>query len=133
MPTEQLEPLDVDAFEGVMVGLRGTPVIVNIWASWCGPCRAEMPLLERASRIYEGRIVVLGVDSRDDSSAARRFLDDVDVTYPNVFDAGGGIRRTLGLRGFPTTYFYDRSGRLVETIVGGVTESRLAAQIRALT
>ena len=133
VPDAQLAATDLQEFEGILAGLRGTPVVVNVWASWCAPCRAEMPLLERAAQSYEGRAVVLGVDSRDDPGAARAFLDDVGVTYPNVWDRTGAIRRALGLRGFPTTYFFDREGTLVASVVGGVSEARLAAQLRDLT
>lgn len=133
LPEAQLAATDLDEFEGILAGLRGTPVVVNVWASWCAPCRAEMPLLERAAQSYEGRAVVLGVDSRDEPGAARAFLDDVGVTYPNVWDRTGAIRRALGLRGFPTTYFFDRDGTLVASVVGGVSEARLAAQLQDLT
>ena len=133
VPDEQLTPTTLEQFEGILAGLRGRPVIVNIWASWCAPCRAEMPLLERAAKEYAGRVTVLGVDSRDAPRPAADFLDDVGVTYPNVFDATGKIRRELGLRGFPTTYFFDADGRITATVVGGITEARLAAQLAALT
>lgn len=133
LPGGQLAPTSLEEFEGIIVGLRGTPVVVNVWASWCAPCRAEMPLLQRAADEYDDQIVVLGVDSRDAVDPAADFLEDVDVTYPNVFDSSGAIRRALGLRGFPTTYFFDREGRIVATVVGGITEARLAAQLAALT
>lgn len=133
LPAEQLAPVTLDDFEGMLVGLRGDPVVVNVWASWCAPCRAEMPLLERAAATYDGRVTVLGVDSRDTPGEAATFLDDVDVTYPNVFDRTGDIRRALDVRGFPTTYFFDADGLLTATVVGGITEARLAAQLDALT
>lgn len=133
LPEEQLTSATLEQFEGILAGLRGTPVIVNIWASWCAPCRAEMPLLERAATEYAGRVTVLGVASRDAVEPAAEFLDDVGVTYPNVFDGTGRIRRELDLRGFPTTYFFDEDGRIVATVVGGITEARLAAQLEALT
>ena len=133
VPAEQLAPASLEEFEGILVGLRGTPVVVNIWASWCAPCRTEMPLLERAAVTYEGRATILGVDSRDTPAEAAAFLDDVGVTYPNVFDRTGDIRRALDLRGFPTTYFFDADGRLAASVVGGISEARLAAQLDALT
>ena len=133
VPSSQLAPVSLEGFEGILAGLRGAPVVVNIWASWCAPCRAEMPLLERAAAAYEGRVTVLGVDSRDTPSEAADFLEDVGVSYPNVFDRSGEIRRALELRGFPTTYFFDAEGRLVASVVGGVTEARLASQLDALT
>ena len=113
----------------MLVGLRGRPVVVNVWASWCPPCRAEMPLLERAAADYRGRVAFLGVASKDDAADAEAFLRRVDVTYPNVFDATGDVRDELGLRGFPTTYIFDAAGELREAVVGGITEQRLAAQL----
>lgn len=133
LPDSQLLPTTLSEFEGILVGLRGQAVVVNIWASWCGPCRAEMPLLQRAADTYAGKVTVLGVDSKDSATDARKFLDDVGVDYPNVFDASGDIRKALGLRGFPTTYFFDSKGRIVATVVGGITEARLAAQLDELT
>lgn len=129
LPAQQLAPVSSSEFSGMLVGLRGKPVVVNVWASWCPPCRAEMPLLERASSAYAGRAVFLGVASKDSPGAALDFLDDVGVTYPNVFDVRGDIRRELGLRGFPTTYLFDDRGELIEAVVGGISEPRLAAQL----
>ena len=133
LPAQQLAPASLQEFEGMLAGLRGAPVVVNVWASWCAPCRAEMPLLERAAATYDGRATILGVDSRDTPGEAAAFLEDVDVTYPNVFDRSGDIRRALDVRGFPTTYFFDADGRLTASVVGGITEARLAAQLDELT
>lgn len=132
LPAEQLADVTPATFGGILVGLRGTPVVVNVWASWCPPCRAEMPLLQRAAARYRGRVVFLGVASKDAKGAAAKFLDKVDVTYPNVFDASGEVRAQLGLRGFPTTYLFDASGELRDAVVGGITEPRLAAQLADL-
>ena len=129
LPTARLTAVTGDEFGGMILGLRGKPVIVNVWASWCAPCRAEMPLLERAARVYAGRAVFLGVASKDSRNAALDFLDEVGVTYPNVFDESGAIRSDLGLRGFPTTYVFDAQGELRGAVVGGITEQRLAAQL----
>ena len=132
-PAEALTPLSADDFEGVLVGLRGTPVIVNIWASWCAPCRTETPLLQRAWEQHADEVMILGVDSKDTVGAAEGFMDDFAVTYPNVFDATGEIRARLGLRGFPTTYVFDAEGNLVTSIVGGLTEQRLAGIIQDIS
>lgn len=129
LPRRQLAPVDADTFEQTIAGLRGRPVVVNVWASWCGPCRVEAPLLDRASDAYGDEVVFLGVASRDDAEAAARFLRRYDIGYPNVLDVDGSVRRFLGLRGFPTTYFFDREGSLVAADVGGVTEQTLAARI----
>ena len=122
-----LTVLSETTFEGVLVGLRGTPVIVNIWASWCAPCRTETPLLERTWEAQKGSVVIIGVDSKDTPEAGVGFMREFDVSYPNIFDLNGDIRARLGLRGFPTTYVFDADGKLRTTIVGGLTEQRLAA------
>lgn len=111
------------------MGLRGRPVVVNIWASWCGPCRVEAPLLQRASEKYGDDVVFLGVDSRDTRDAGLGFLRRYDIRYPNVFDGTGDIRRRLGLRGFPTTYVFGKAGDLQSTVVGGISEQVLAARV----
>ena len=132
LPDEQLAAVTKTQFDGILVGLRGTPVVVNLWASWCAPCRAEMPLLQRAADDYDGRIVFLGVASKDRRAEAEKFLDEVGVDYPSVFDTTGDVRTGLGLRGFPTTYFFDADGKLVASLTGGITEPKLAAQLRDL-
>ena len=128
----QLTELSADDFEGVLVGLRGTPVIVNIWASWCAPCRTETPLLERTWKAHHGEVVILGVASKDVLASSRGFMKEFGVTYPNVFDSSGEIRARLGLRGFPTTYVFGADGTLRTTIVGGLTEQRLASVLEDL-
>lgn len=132
LPPEQLASTSAEEFAGILVGQRGTPVVVNVWASWCAPCRTEMPLLGRAASEYAGRVTFIGVASRDSRDAAAGFLDDIGVSYPSLFDASGDIRADLGLRGFPTTYLFDRDGTLREAVVGGITEQRLAAQLEDL-
>lgn len=132
LPGEQLAPATAAEFASILVGQQGTPVVVNVWASWCAPCRTEMPLLQRAATTYAGRVTFIGVASRDSRDAAAGFLDDIGVSYPSLFDASGDIRADLGLRGFPTTYLFDRDGELREAVVGGITEQRLAAQLEDL-
>ena len=121
-----------DEFESILVGQLGTPVIVNVWASWCAPCRTETPLLERTSAEVDGDVVILGVASKDISASAGAFMDEFDVTYANVFDGSGDIRARLGVRGFPSTYVFGADGVLRSTIVGGLTEQRLAAVLADL-
>ena len=126
-PAGQLAAMGADEFEGILVGLRGRPVIVNVWASWCPPCRTETPLLERTWEANGDRVTILGVASKDTASAALSFMAEFGVSYANVFDSSGDIRARLGLRGFPTTYVFGPDGTLRTTILGGLTEQRLAA------
>jgi cytochrome c biogenesis protein CcmG, thiol:disulfide interchange protein DsbE len=125
----ELPAVSLEQFEGLLVGQRGRPVVVNIWASWCAPCRTEMPLLDDAARSYGPDVVILGVASKDDPAEARRFLDDLDITYPNVFDESGQVRVALGLTAYPTTYVFGADGRLRARVDGGISEQRLAGLV----
>lgn len=112
--------------------LRGTPVVVNVWASWCGPCREEAPLLAAANETYGDRVRFIGVDILDERGSARDFMREYGWTYPSVFDPSGAIRDGLGLLGQPVTLFYDASGELVDTWTGPLTEERLDANLHAI-
>ena len=128
-PEHSLAAGSLRDFEGVLVGLRGRPVVVNVWASWCGPCRVEAPLLQRAANRYRGDVAFLGIDSKDEAGAGRAFLDRFGIRYPNLFDDTGEIQGALNVRGFPTTYVFDRRGRLTAKVFGGISEQTLAARI----
>ena len=117
--------------EGILVGARGRPVILNVWASWCGPCRAETPLLERAARRYGQTVVFLGVNSRDQADSASAFLRRYHVSYPSLVDASDEISQRLSVGGLPTTFVFSKSGRMRARVVGGISEQTLAAQIEA--
>ncbi|MDW3178648.1 MAG: TlpA disulfide reductase family protein [Acidimicrobiia bacterium] len=121
--------VSLEEFEGILVGQQGRPVVVNIWASWCAPCRTEMPLLQSAADTYAGQAVILGVASNDDPDEAKAFLGELGLTYPNVFDTTGEIRVSLGLTAYPTTYVFDADGTIRARVNGGISEQRLAGLI----
>ena len=103
-----------DAYEKRIEALRGYPVVVNVWASWCGPCRFEFPTLQRLSAKYGKHVAFLAVNSEDADDAARTFLSEAPVPYPSYTDPGGDIKESLGASfGLPDTAFYDRKGELV--------------------
>jgi cytochrome c biogenesis protein CcmG, thiol:disulfide interchange protein DsbE len=106
-----------------LAALRGKPVVLNFWASWCEPCKGEAALLEQAFQQYRGRgVVFLGVDYHDVTSDARTFLSHHGITYPTVQDGSGAVGDRYGLTGVPETYFIDRRGRLVGFHIAGTIQ-----------
>lgn len=103
-----------DAYEARLGALRGYPAVVNVWASWCGPCRFEFPHFQQAAADYGKRVAFLGVDSQDSDDAASTFLEEAPVPYPSYADADKDIADALDASlGLPDTAFYDRRGKLV--------------------
>ena len=120
-----------EAFERRLSELRGYPVVVNKWGSWCEPCRAEFPFLQRQS-IKRGKdIAFLGVDGTDNDSDAKAFLSKFPVSYPSYKDPALKVAASFnGVGAFPSTAFYDRKGRLAYHHQGGyATEAKLAEDI----
>jgi cytochrome c biogenesis protein CcmG/thiol:disulfide interchange protein DsbE len=93
--------------------LKGHPVVVNKWASWCGPCRAEFPVLQEASTKLGKEVAFVGLDSNDDDATARKFLSQFPVPYPSYVDRNAHVAQKLGIgQNFPTTLYYDRAGKV---------------------
>ena len=110
----------VRAYERPLEELRGLPVVVNKWASWCGPCRAEFPFFQRQAAKRGERVAFVGVDANDAPDAARTFLEDFPIPYPSFSDPDEEIAELLdGAREFPATAFYDSDGELVYVKRGG--------------
>lgn len=107
--------------------LRGTPLVVNFWASWCGPCAAEMPLFAQAARDLEGRVAFVGVDVQDRPEPALALARRTGVGYPLVEDPRGELYEALRGAGMPTTLFVDARGMVVYRRTGEVDGERLSA------
>jgi cytochrome c biogenesis protein CcmG/thiol:disulfide interchange protein DsbE len=105
--------------------LRGYPVVVNFWASWCIPCKAEAPRLAEAARLQTGRVAFLGLDIQDFTSDAHRFLRRYRVNYVSVRDGSGTTYDRYGLTGIPETYYLDGRGRILAHSVGEVSAREL--------
>lgn len=127
----ELLPGGNEAYEERIAELRGYPVVVNVWASWCGPCREEFPFLQNLSARYGKEVAFLGINSEDAEDAAATFLREEPVPYPSYSDPGKEIFDALGGRGFPDTAFYDSSGELVFLKQGQYRdEAELEADLR---
>jgi cytochrome c biogenesis protein CcmG, thiol:disulfide interchange protein DsbE len=120
------------AFKRQIANLEGHPVVVNKWASWCGPCRFEFPFFQKQVSKRGKEIAFLGVDGEDSRDGAHRFLEEFPVPYPSFFDPHSDIAEVFhGDRSFPTTVFYDRNGSIEYTKQGGyASEEALARDIQ---
>lgn len=111
--------------------LRGRPVVVNFWASWCVPCKKEAPRLNAAAHAHAGDALFLGIDVQDLTSDARAFLRHHRVPYPSVHDNSGLTYNGYGLTGVPETYWLDARGRIVSHFAGPVSRTQLETGIHA--
>ena len=120
-----------EAFEKRLESLRGYPVVVNKWGSWCDPCRAEFPFFQSQAIKRGKEIAFLGVNGLDNEENARRFLSKYPVTYPNYKDPSLKVAAAFNGAGpFPSTAFYDSKGKLAYHRQGGyATEAKLAEDI----
>jgi thiol-disulfide isomerase/thioredoxin len=115
-----------------LASLKGVPVVVNQWASWCPNCRAEFPFFQHLSQRYRKQVAFLGLDSQDSKGDAEKFLKQYPVAYPSVYDQDASQAQSLGGgQGWPTTMFVDRRGQIAFVKQGGyTTEAQLDADIR---
>ena len=117
---DALPDLELDCLAGGrpvrLSGLTGTPTVINLWASWCEPCRKELPLLAKADREFGERVRIIGIDVTDRAPEAALLLaQESGVTYPQLVDPGGRTRAPLRYMGLPLTVFVDEQGRMVYT------------------
>jgi peroxiredoxin len=126
----------LDGGEVTLSELRGKPVVLNVWASWCPPCRAEMPALEKSFRIYkEMGVVVIGVNTtyQDSEKDAAAFVQEFGLTFPIALDQDGAMSKIYLITGLPTTFFIDSQGIIRTVIVGGpMSEAVIQTNIEAL-
>lgn len=109
----ELVPGGTRALDAELRRLRGRPVVVNLWASWCGPCRFELPYFQAQASERGREIAFLGVDVNDEAAAARAFLRRFPVPYPSIEDPGSRVLQRLRVQGLPATAFYDTRGEMI--------------------
>ncbi|MDO3687433.1 TlpA disulfide reductase family protein [Micromonospora sp. C28ISP2-4] len=131
---DQLPDLTLNCFTGgAPVSLRDVkgPAVINVWASWCPPCRKELPAFQRLSERADGRFQVLGVNSRDSRGGAQSIGEDYGVDFPMLLDQGDAFQRALERNAFPLTVLVDADGRIRHTdATGALDDARLAALVQ---
>jgi cytochrome c biogenesis protein CcmG, thiol:disulfide interchange protein DsbE len=124
---------DLDGNPVRLADLRGRPVIINFWASWCGPCVEEFPLLrEAATRHADDGLVVIGIVWRDRSEAAREFMARNDATWAAAMDPGERVAGDYGILGPPETYFIGRDGTIVARQIGQISAASMDEKLAAI-
>jgi cytochrome c biogenesis protein CcmG/thiol:disulfide interchange protein DsbE len=133
LPTSvtELPSADVETFRALLEDLRGTPVVVNLWASWCEPCEREMPMLAQAAGANPD-VQFLGVDTLDSREGAEEFIAEFGVPFPSLFDPDGVIRTDLDSFGLPVTVFFDAEGNQVAKVDGELSQTALDEHIAAI-
>jgi cytochrome c biogenesis protein CcmG, thiol:disulfide interchange protein DsbE len=115
--------------------LKGNPVIVNFWATWCLPCRSEMPAIQKIYQEYSSRglsILAVNATSQDDPDAVLSFIDQFALTFPVLFDETGQISNAYRIQSLPTTFFIDQNGIIQGIIIGGMSETLLNIKVKEL-
>lgn len=136
-PTRGPAPdFELTTFDGESIklsDLRGNVVVLNFWAGWCSPCRAEAPALQSTWERYRDRgVVFVGVAWADNGPSSRAFLDEFDITYLNGPDLETRISEDYNIQGVPETFIIDQNGDIVEFIFAGISEAALSAKLDLL-
>ncbi|WP_435205430.1 TlpA family protein disulfide reductase [Micromonospora sp. bgisy143] len=131
----ELPALTLPCFTGgAPVALRDVagPAVINVWASWCGPCRKELPAFQRLSERTAGQLQVVGVNTRDSRSGAQSIGEDFGVRFPVLVDQGDALQRELRRNAFPLTLFVDAAGRIRHVdATGALDDAQLSTLVRA--
>jgi cytochrome c biogenesis protein CcmG, thiol:disulfide interchange protein DsbE len=133
-PARILEDIEPDRFPAVLESARPRPVMVDFWASWCEPCRVEMPFITRLRAKYLGRIDFIGVNYQDAREPAEEFIREFNINFPTYRDPDGKIGEGQGgIAGMPTAIFYNGEGREVFRQTGAFpSEARMEEALRRL-
>lgn len=123
----QLE--DLEGSQVSLADFQGRTVILNFWATWCGPCKEEMPLLQSYADRYAKDLVVVGVDYDEPRETVQAYVDDLGLTFPILLDPGGKIGNQYRVRGFPSTFLLDAEGIIRYQHIGPLTEAQLQAYL----
>lgn len=120
---------DLDGKIIKMSDFRGKPVVVNFWATWCLPCKEEMPAIEKAYQKYKGEVVFIGVDMKEDAETVRNFVKQYGYSWIFLLDSAGQAATNYRVSAVPETYFVDKDGIVRDFQIGAITLSGLESKI----
>lgn len=126
-PDFTLTTLDGDTF--TLSEMKGTPVVLNFWATWCGPCQRELPALQTSAERYRDEVLIVGVDQAEAPAAVQPYVDELGLTFPIPMDADNSVSAQYNVRGLPTTYFIDAEGTIQRIWSGEMNSITLAESI----
>lgn len=133
---ETAPDFSLESLEGVTVSLKelkGNPIFLNFWASWCNPCREEMPDVEKIYRIYGKKgLKVLAVNSKEESAAVQKFLEGAGISLPVLLDKNGEVGRLYKVFGLPASYFIHKDGRVASSILGKMDYQDMDIQVNEI-
>lgn len=126
-PDFTLKTLDGQTF--TLSAQRGTPIILNFWATWCGPCQNEMPAMQATATRYAGKALVIGVDQAEAAPVVRKFVEQLQVSYPIPLDTDQKVAHSYNVGGLPTTFFIDSDGIIRHMWLGEMNRITLAEAV----
>jgi len=126
-PDFRLDTLDGDRFQ--LSAVRGTPIVLNFWATWCGPCQRELPALQNAAEVYAGEVLIVGVDQGEEAAIVQAYVDKLGLTFPMPLDKEMEAGTLFNVKGMPTTYFIDGDGVIRHIWTGEMNSVTLAEGI----
>jgi thiol-disulfide isomerase/thioredoxin len=112
-----------------LADLRGKPVVINFWATWCGPCRIEMPLLQKYYDLYSPDVAVLAINYDEPVEKVRSYIEELGLSFPILLDPHTKVENLYYVRAFPTTFFLDADGIIRYQHIGALNEAQLAAYL----
>lgn len=116
-----------------LAGLKGKPIVLNFWASWCDPCKHEAPLLQKTwLRVEHQGVLFIGISYQDTQSDGLHFLQQYGITYTNVLDSNGSTAINYGVTGVPETFFINRQGVIVRRVIGELSEKTIRSNLALL-
>lgn len=132
----QAPDFELTTLDGTTISLseqRGKIVLINFWATWCPPCRAEMPEINAVAQAHPNQLIVLAVNNAEDEARVRQFVSEFQLTFPILLDRDGMVAEKYNVLGLPTSFFVDRDGIVRAATMGAMSRTYIEAQIAALT